>query len=121
MIIYNINYDKRTVTAYFEGGTRYWTDCLTRMVWKIEKGYTCAIFNPNIIKKIVADYTLSATVKCHPSDTFDEEKGKALAKEKLNAKFNRCKLRVLKYLANNSLKKFIQYNERIVAKAKRVK
>ena len=118
MIKYNVNYEKKTVTAYFEGGKRYWVDSLMNMVYKIIDG-TESYYYESDISPIVRQYQLSATVKCHPSDTFYEELGKELAKEKLNEKFNRCKIQVLKMIAEDNLKRFNIINDRIIAKAKK--
>lgn len=119
MIKYNVNYDKRTITAYFEGGRDYWADSLIDMADKIIFGCNFNFYNPRDIKNIIADYQMGAVVKCHPNDNFDEELGKELAKKKLNERFNRCKIRVLKYISNEALKSFTQLNERITAKAKK--
>jgi hypothetical protein len=118
MIKYNVNYEKKTVTAYFEGDKKYWVNSLMNMVYKITNG-TDAIYYTCDISPIVSQYQLNATVKCHPSDTFNEELGKELAKEKLNEKFNRCKIQILKMIANDNLKQFNIINERITAKAKK--
>lgn len=118
MIKYNVNYEKKTVTAYFEGGRKYWVDSLMNMVYKIIDGTESYYYTSDIFP-IVSQYQLNATVKCHPSDTFNEELGKELAKEKLNEKFNRCKIQVLKMIANDNLKQFNIINERITAKAKK--
>ena len=118
MIKYNVNYEKKTITAYFEGGKNYWVDSLMNMAYKIIAGTECYHYESEIYP-IVNQYQLNATVKCHPSDTFNEELGKELAKEKLNEKFNRCKIQVLKIIANDNLKQFNIINERITAKAKK--
>lgn len=118
MIKYNVNYEKKTITAYFEGGKHYWVASLRDMVDKITTG-TEAIYYTSDISPIVNQYQLNATVKCHPSDTFNEELGKELAKEKLNEKFNRCKIQVLKMIATENLKNFSIINDRIIAKAKK--
>lgn len=118
MIKYNVNHEKKTITAYFQGGNRYWVDSLINMVNKITDS-TESYYYIGDISPIVNQYQLSATVKCHPSDTFNEELGKELAKEKLNEKFNRCKIQVLKMIANDNLKQFNIINERITAKAKK--
>lgn len=120
MIKYNVNYDKRTITAYFEGGKDYWIDSLDDMMFNIEHNiFDLNVYNRSDIKNIVNDYQMGAVVKCHPNDNFDEEFGKELAKKKLNERFNRCKIRVLKHFSNRALKAFNQYNERIIAKAKK--
>ena len=120
MIKYNINYDKKTITAYFEGGREYWIGSLANMMLNIEHDiYDLAAYSRKDVINIVADYQMGATVKCHPNDNFDEELGKELAKKKLNERFNRCKIRVLKHFSNKALKVFNQYNERIIAKAKK--
>ena len=120
MISYNVNYDKRTVTAYYEGGRNYWVNSLEDMVYKLT-GDLNVYMNYHDIEAIVRNYTLSATVKCHPSDSFDEDKGKELAKEKLNAKFARCKNSVLKTLLNKEMKQYEELSKRVIAKAKKGK
>lgn len=119
MIKYNVNYEKRTITAYFEGGKEYWIRSLDDMSRKILWDSSFEIYSYGAIKKIVNDYQIGATVKCHPNDSFDEEFGKELAKKKLNERFNRCKIHVLKYFSTEALKAFTQLNERITAKAKK--
>ena len=118
MIKYNVNYEKKTITAYFEGGKSYWVDSLMNMVYKIIDG-TESYYYTSDISPIVNQYQLNATVKCHPNDTFNEKFGKELAKEKLNEKFNRCKIQVLKMIANDNLKQFRIINKRIIAKTKK--
>lgn len=39
--------------------------------------------------------TFKATAKCHPDDTFDVEKGAALAKERVIAKYNLAMSKIL--------------------------
>lgn len=119
MIKYNINYEKRTITAYFEGGKEYWIRSLEDMADKIVYDSNFNMYTRPDIKKIVNDYQMGAVVKCHPKDNFDEELGKELAKKKLNERFNRCKIRVLKYISNEAFKSFNQLNQRITAKAKK--
>ena len=120
MIKYNVDYDNKSVTAYFEGGRKYWNNCLSKMVYNIILDFD---FDPisfyKVIPKIVANYPLGATVKCHPNDTFDVEIGKQLAKEKLNKRFNKCKIRVLKTLTDYSIKEFTQLNNRIIQKMRK--
>ena len=74
---------------------------------------------PEENRKIVEDYQMSATVRCHPKDIFNEEVGKKLAKKKLNERFNRCKMRVLRTLADYANKEYNILMKRIVEKAKK--
>jgi hypothetical protein len=119
MIKYNVDYDNKSVTAYFEGGRKYWNICLSKMVFNITYDLDFDFPASSIISKIVVNYPLSATVKCHPNDTFDVEIGKQLAKEKLKNRFNKCKIRVLKTLADYSIKEFTQLNNRIAQKMRK--
>lgn len=118
MIKYNVDYDNKSVTAYFEGGREYWNVCLSKMVFNITYDFDFDFPISRIIQ-IVANYPLGATVKCHPNDIFDIEIGKQLAKEKLNKRFNKCKIRVLKTLADYSIKECTQLNNRIAQKMRK--
>ena len=120
MIKYNVDYDNKSVTAYFKGGRMYWEACLSNMVYNIilDSDFDPIPFS-KVVPKIVANYPLGATVKCHSNDTFDVEIGKQLAKEKLNNRFNKCKIRVLKTLADYSIKECTQLNNRIAQKMRK--
>ena len=102
MIIYNVNQEKGTVVARFEGDFTndrdYWEDSLMGMIYNIFKPY---IYDTEkmygIVTKVLNSYEdFVGKAKLHPLDTWDEEKGKRIAKQKLLDKWYRVKNHVLR-------------------------
>lgn len=102
MIIYNVNKEKGTVVARFKGDfvndASYWEDSLMGMIHNVfspyfySTGMMYAIVN-NVLDSY-ADFVGKA--KLHPEDTWDEEKGKRIAKQKLLDKWYKVKNHVLR-------------------------
>lgn len=91
MIIYEVNKEKRVVTARFEGDKEYWSQSLVEMCNNIFRP-TCMAIPYRIIGKVLDGYTdFVGKAKCHPNDVWDEEKGKNIAKQKLLAKWYNVK------------------------------
>lgn len=105
MIIYNVNEVKGTVIARFEGDKDYWRQSLMDMCGNIlNPTYTDA---PNsIIDKVLDGYPdFVGKARLHPNDTWSEEEGMRVAKQRLLDKWYRVKDRVLE-----DLKEFVDKN-----------
>lgn len=95
MIIYEVNKEKRTVTAYFEGGMEYWIDSLLNMTLKIfgEIPEWTHNFIARALCSLNGNY--AGVAKCSPEDNFDASIGKAIAKRRLLNKWGSVKRLVL--------------------------
>lgn len=73
----------------------------------------CAMDAYNVLRKRLPAYmeicpcavqmksSFKAVAKCHPDDTFDVEKGMALAKERVIAKYNKAMAKILIQVGND--------------------
>ena len=87
MIKYNVDTEARTVTATLEG-------CHDDVVKTFNRrlGDSVLTKDDNIYKAAQIPDTFIGMAKCHPDDTFDEEVGKQLAKERLLDNYHTAKL-----------------------------
>lgn len=109
MINYSVNKEKNTIVAYFEGGKDYWGDCLTEIGDNVAQSSLVDAFPivDNIVSGIKNFY---GKAKLHPDDTWDEEVGKRIARERLIKKFNHAK----DLLLDRILKKSTMYYNDVV-------
>lgn len=109
MINYSVNREKKTVVAYFDGGKDYWYDCLSELGEHIAQ---CSLVDVGpIVDSIVGNIQhFYGKAKLHPDDTWDEEIGKKVARERLIKKFNRAK----DLLLDRILKKSTMYYNDVV-------
>ena len=94
MIKYQISKKKRTIIAMFNSN---WKNRLYSTVYKIFGKEKFSVNISDIINKILKSYTkgLFAKAKCNPGDAWNEEYGKALAKDRLLKKWNTLVNRIL--------------------------
>lgn len=87
MIKYNVDAEARTVTATLEG-------CHDDVVKTFNRRLGDTVFNKEdtFYKAFQIPDTFVGVAKCHPDDTFDEEKGKQLAKKRLFDNYHKTKL-----------------------------
>lgn len=89
MVTYEVNEKKRTVVARYVGGEVEVHESLINTISKIND---CGIINFDInpyklLRKYEYRFNMIGVAKCHEDDTFDVEKGKQLALNRLNRKF----------------------------------
>lgn len=94
MIRYVVNEEKRTVTAILTG-----CECDAHQII-VKRHMTfkdCFADEDSILlgRALMAD-KIVAVAKCHPDDTFYEEAGKQVAREKLNKKYRKELVRAMK-------------------------
>lgn len=97
MIIYEVNKDKQTIVARFEGGKEYWRQSLIKMCFNIlyPTDTSTYIIDP-VVDSIVDTHTnFVGKAICHKDDEWDEEIGKKIAKDRLLQKWYEVKDRVL--------------------------
>lgn len=105
MVKYGIDKNRRVVTAMYTNGELDVRDSIERMINKI---IDCnSIVNIDIdIDKILDKYekqgrfTLIGIARCHEEDMWDEEKGKEIARNRLNRKFIVLKNDIMRDLVN---------------------
>src|SRR5574344_463461 len=92
MVTYEVNEKKGTVVARYVGGAEEVQESLVNTLNKIIDYDAIAIANINInisslLKKYRNRFELIGKAKCHEDDTFDVEKGKQIALDRLSRKF----------------------------------
>lgn len=112
MIIYDVNLNKRTVVARFEGDKNYWAESLHKMCEKIIEYDNIPIYD--IVDNTLDKYpVLIGKAICSPNDTWSVSEGKCIAKQRLLDKWHRVKDRVLEDLQEWIDKRYAVVTERI--------
>lgn len=81
MIKYTVDEKSRTVTATISG-------CKDDVLNRVGRVNAAVKSDKGVIKAASIQDSFSAVAKCHPSDTFDENVGKQLAKQRLLNKYH---------------------------------
>ena len=120
MILYEINKDKRVVIARFEGGQEEMATSLGRMCLNIlSSTYISNSLAWQIVDNILISYPkFIGKAVCHEDDEWDEEKGKALAKERLLQKWYKIKSEVLERLEDYVIQNYKWTLERVQKRRK---
>lgn len=90
MVTYEINEAKRTVVAHYKGGTDEVKTSIINTLSKFTDWGGSIKFGIDIemiLKPYENRFDLIGKARCHEEDTFDVEKGKQLALNRLNRKF----------------------------------
>ena len=119
MVTYEVNEKKRTVVARYVGGEKEVRDSLVNSLLKIED--YGAVVNVNIsigslLKKYKNRFELIGKAKCHEDDTFDVEKGKQIALDRLNRKFAVLRKDILRNVLTRMTHAFNHTVDKITAK-----
>lgn len=90
MIRYEIDTEKRTVTAKLTG-------CKLNVVNALNRKFGGAIVaeNTKLYKDALMQDEFTGVARCHPDDTFDVDFGRKLAKQRMMLKHHKAKLRAL--------------------------
>ena len=105
MVKYEIDKNRRVIAAMYTAGEVDVRDSLERMLYKI---VDCnSIVNIDIdIDRILDKYehqgrfTMIGVARCHEDDTWDEEKGKEIARNRLNRQFIVLKNDIMRDILN---------------------
>lgn len=90
MVTYEVNEKKRTVVARYKGGVDEVKTSIINTLSKFTDWGGSIKFGIDIemvLKPYENHFNLIGVAKCHEDDTFDVEKGKQLALNRLNRKF----------------------------------
>ena len=105
MVKYGIDKNRHVVIAMYTNGELDVRDSLDHMINKILDCNSIVVIDIDI-DKILDKYenqgrfTLYGIARCHEEDTWDVEKGKKIARERLNRKFHVLKNDILHELLN---------------------
>ena len=113
-MIYHINPEKRTVCCRMparnkETGNELWEEARDQAMAKLNRymrgrsnGYSWAIKDlvHDIFVKRIKDVEYFGVAHCHPNDEFDEEKGKAVARNKALMSYYKDMERCMTEVAN---------------------
>ena len=114
MIKYNVNKEKRTVVAYFDGNYDYWLISLNHFLNKFT-AETFVDYNviSSIMESVLRERKLYGKASCSKDDKWDEEKGKEIAKNKLIKRWNKAKIKALYQLKYYFDKQYKAIDEKI--------
>lgn len=90
MVVYEINEKKGTVVARYRGGVDEVKTSIINTLFKFTDWGGSIKFGIDIemvLKPYEHRFSMIGIAKCHEDDTFDVEKGKQLALNRLNRKF----------------------------------
>lgn len=119
MIKYNVNEEKGTVVAYFDGGKQYIENCIYDRMYKLtEHNY---IFS-GIIEKIIRGefvgldssyFVGKSKVNFDAGDKFDLDIGKIMAHDRLLNKYHKLEKRIANKIIDNINKRCAYMIERL--------
>lgn len=126
MIIYNINKAKRTIVAMYEdGGVDVYASLANMLEGFMDMESSVGLYFrvTDLLDKYVEQGRMEMVgiAKCHEDDVWDEEKGKELAKKRLNRKFEILKNDVLRNVLKRAHNVFVNVQKRMYAKYKGTK
>lgn len=117
MIVYEVNTDKKTIIARFDGGKDYWRYSLHEMCEKIIGAYEVRTWD--IINEVVdRQVNLVGKAKCHPDDEWNTKKGELIARERLLDKWTHVKRSVLLTLHKRMTKEYDRVQEQLFKRLK---
>lgn len=129
MIKYAVNEDKRTVVAYFDEDIEEMLSDFCGELSEVFNDYNIRngrfvemelYGEDNIAKKIQKGFgKFIGKAKCHPDDTFDVEKGKLVARDRLLYKWHRYKSEVIHNIVDDLSRAHDTILERLMKQARR--
>lgn len=117
MIEYNVNKEKGTVVAYFKDDSEhtshdYWANCILTKLQKLSQtnllvnDQVCGMALASTDEALACAGNLYGKAKIYGNDTFDEKKGKEIARAKLLSKYYEAESNAIYYFTK-------RYNEMV--------